>query len=286
MQTTILTTTQDLPKVNEKLSSVINLVNLPIECDWKILEKINNKNLKLIAKDISNPFLMAELDKKNNTVCSLCTIESDEKGKLTITKARPDWYKLQRRIVTAGRKSELLLQACKLTADSKVIDATAGFGHDSLILASGGANVTMLEQNPLMALLLILEKQRMGLEPNWEGLMGRLDIRFKNSVAWFESSATKNKDLQADVIYLDPMFPNDSYQGAKVGKGMQILHDLALPPTAKQEQALLNLAQQAIKKNGRVVVKRPKNAPFLAHVASDESWENDVVRFDGYFNKK
>ena len=51
----------------------------------------------------------------------------------------------------------MLLQACKLTDQSQVLDATAGFGHDSLILASTGAQVTMLERNPLMALLLMYD---------------------------------------------------------------------------------------------------------------------------------
>lgn len=302
--TTILTITQDLLQVQEHLSAIIDSASLPIKCDWQTLDKINNKNIKQIAKNMSNPFLMAELAKNGAIICHLCTLATDEKGKPTITKVSPEWHKLQRRIVTAGRKSELLLQACKLTADSKVIDATAGFGHDSLIMASGGASVTMIEQNPIMALLLMLEQQRMSQEKNWQGLMGRLQIVFANAVEFLQSNIsdgantithtnhkanTANNNGKTDVIYLDPMFPQDSYQGAKVGKGMQVLHGLALPPTAEQEQTLLTLAIQAIADDGRVVVKRPKNAPFLAStlmdIKPDESWDNDVLRFDGYFKK-
>jgi tRNA1(Val) A37 N6-methylase TrmN6 len=44
----------------------------------------------------------------------------------------------------------LIFKAMQLQANMTVIDATAGFGHDSLILASTGASVTLLEQQPLI----------------------------------------------------------------------------------------------------------------------------------------
>ena len=94
----------------------------------------------------------------------------------------PEWDKLQRRIVSAGRKSELLLQASKITSDSHVIDATAGFGHDSLILASTGAQVTMLEQQPLIALLLLVEQQRMSALPNWQAYASTASISSSTNV--------------------------------------------------------------------------------------------------------
>lgn len=207
----------------------------------------------------------------------------------------PDWDKLQRRVVSAGRKSELILQAAKINADSQAIDATAGFGHDSLILASTGAQVTMLEQQPLMALLLLAEQQRMSEQPNWQKLMAILHIINTDALSYFASlqvSATHPKTL-INLVYLDPMFPADSYQdsktgkGAKVGKQMQALHHLAQPPTLEQEVALLKSAKAVVANNkenrGRVIVKRPQQAPFLADDTPDESWHNAAVRFDGYF---
>lgn len=228
----------------------------------------------------------------------------DEKNKLSWLSdglsVAPEWDKLQRRVVSAGRKSELLLQAVKITSDSHVIDATAGFGHDSLILASTGAQVIMLEQQPLMALLLLVEQQRMSGLANWQKLMSRLHIINTDALGYFATLAadaiddTKEIDMKAvDVVYLDPMFPEDSYQdsktgkGAKVGKHMQALHQLASPPTLEQEEQLLQSAQAVIRQNaqtsGRVVVKRPQFAPLLAHQQASESWHNEAVRFDGYF---
>jgi len=205
----------------------------------------------------------------------------------------PEWDKLQRRVVSAGRKSELLLQAAKMTSESRAIDATAGFGHDSLILASTGAQVVMLEQQPLMALLLLAEQQRMTALPNWQKLMVRLQIINTDAISYFDSMSSQSlasADKSIDVIYLDPMFPEDSYQdqktgkGAKVGKHMQALHQLARPPTVNEERQLLQSALSAVSQHsGRVIVKRPQLAPLLANQAASECWHNEAVRFDGYF---
>ncbi len=209
----------------------------------------------------------------------------------------PDWKSLQRRVVSAGRKSEMLLQACKLTDQSQVLDATAGFGHDSLILASTGAQVTMLERNPLMALLLMYEQHLMSQQANWQKLMARLKVVCADSAQFMEALSAANQQEQEvsrssyDVIYLDPMFPENSYEntatgkGAKVGKHMQALHHIAQPPDNTEEQKLLTLASNTVVPGGRVVVKRPAAAPLFAQSNPDESWHNDVLRFDAYFNK-
>ena len=257
---------------------------------------------------ILNPELFTEkLTQKRRQQLSQTATQSilllDEKNKLSWLSdglsVAPEWDKLQRRVVIAGRKSELLLQAAKITSDSTVIDATAGFGHDSLILASTGAQVTMLEQQPLMALLLLAEQLRMNTLPNWQKLMSRLQIINTDALSYLASlkadlDDAKEVDAKAiDMVYLDPMFPEDSYQdsktgkGAKVGKHMQALHQLASPPTLEQEKQLLQNAQAVVsqqgQKQGRVVVKRPQLAPLLANQPASESWHNEAVRFDGYF---
>ena len=253
---------------------------------------------------ILNPELFTEkLTQKRRQQLSQTATQSilllDEKNKLSWLSdglsVAPEWDKLQRRVVSAGRKSELLLQAAKITSDSTVIDATAGFGHDSLILASTGAQVIMLEQQPLMALLLLAEQLRMNALPNWQKLMSRLQIINTDALSYFAMlQAEAIDDPKAiDVVYLDPMFPEDSYQdsktgrGAKVGKHMQALHQLAYPPTPEEEMQLLQSAQAVVSQNaqtsGRVIVKRPQLAPQLAHQPASESWHNEAVRFDGYF---
>lgn len=156
----------------------------------------------------------------------------DEKNKLSWLSdglsVAPEWDKLQRRVVSAGRKSELLLQAVKITSDSHVIDATAGFGHDSLILASTGAQVIMLEQQPLMALLLLVEQQRMSGLANWQKLMSRLHIINTDALGYFATLAadaindTKEIDKKLiDVVYLDLCFRKTVTKIAKRVKALK-----------------------------------------------------------------
>ncbi|WP_372815888.1 class I SAM-dependent methyltransferase [Psychrobacter sp.] len=270
------------------IQALIIAHELPIILHLELFtDKLSQKRRQQLSQAATQPILL--LDEKNKL--------SWLSDGLSVA---PEWDKLQRRVVSAGRKSELLLQAVKITSDSQVIDATAGFGHDSLILASTGAQVIMLEQQPLMALLLLVEQQRMSGLANWQKLMSRLHIINTDALGYFATLAadaindTKEIDKKLiDVVYLDPMFPEDSYQdsktgkGAKVGKHMQALHQLASPPTLEQEEQLLQSAQAVIRQNaqtsGRVVVKRPQFAPLLAHQQASESWHNEAVRFDGYF---
>lgn len=281
-QTTLLYVNEAQLSIIESLQTLINEKHLPIVL---IAERVEGK-IKPRLVELS-------------MIADQAALLLDHKNKLSLLShglsVAPEWDKLQRRIVSAGRKSELILQAAKLTADSQVLDATAGFGHDSLILASTGAQVTMLEQQPLMALLLLSEQQRMSVQPNWQKLMSRLHIVNTDALSYFASlqgSATQPETV-INVVYLDPMFPEDSHQdsktgkGAKVGKQMQALHYLARPPTLGQEIALLNSAREVVAHNqqshARVIVKRPQQAPVLAQQTPDESWHNAAVRFDGYF---
>ena len=270
------------------IQALIVAHQLPIILHLELFtDKLSQKRRQQLSQTATQPILL--LDEKNKI--------SWLSDGLSVA---PEWDKLQRRVVSAGRKSELLLQAVKITSDSQVIDATAGFGHDSLILASTGAQVIMIEQQPLMALLLLVEQQRMSGLANWQKLMSRLHIINTDALGYFATLAAdaindaKEIDKKLiDVVYLDPMFPEDSYQdsktgkGAKVGKHMQALHQLASPPTLEQEEQLLQSAQAVIRQNaqtsGRVVVKRPQFAPLLAHQQPSESWHNEAVRFDGYF---
>ena len=267
----------------ENLQALIAAYQLPIILNPELFtEKLTQKRRQQLSQTATQSILL--LDEKNKL--------SWLSDGLSVA---PEWDKLQRRVVSAGRKSELLLQAAKITSDSTVIDATAGFGHDSLILASTGAQVIMLEQQPLMALLLLAEQLRMNALPNWQKLMSRLQIINTDALSYFAMlQAEAIDDPKAiDVVYLDPMFPEDSYQdsktgkGAKVGKHMQALHQLACPPTPEEEMQLLQAAQAVVShhgdKQGRVVVKRPQLAPLLANQPASESWHNEAVRFDGYF---
>ncbi|MBH0096759.1 class I SAM-dependent methyltransferase [Psychrobacter sp. NZS113] len=284
MQCQLLYVSESQQDQVDSLQVLIEQHRLPIELKAELsVDKLTQKRRQQLSQIAIQPILL--LDDKNKL--------SWLSDGLSVA---PEWDKLQRRVVSAGRKSELLLQAAKLTSDSCIIDATAGFGHDSLILGSTGAQVIMLEQQPLMALLLLVEQQRMSALPNWQKLMSRLQIINTDALSYFErleADSDTSESNVIDVVYLDPMFPEDSYQdsktgkGAKVGKHMQALHQLASPPTLDEECQLLISAKAVVSKyeqqSGRVIVKRSQHAPLLASQQPNESWHNEAVRFDGYF---
>ena len=69
---------------------------------------------------------------------------------------RGDFTKLQKRLQYHNLTHELLVKATKVKGreNLRVIDATAGMGEDSLLLAAAGCEVTLYEQDPVIAALL------------------------------------------------------------------------------------------------------------------------------------
>lgn len=282
-QLTVVGESSALSQLHDWLNQQVNQQKLGITLQCHDMPKLNHKSICQVVKSLQHQ----SLNNQQSTLPLLVVVKMTDAG-LSLSlwqdgmQVALDWHKLQRRVVSAGRKSELLLKAIKANAGMHLLDATAGFGYDSLILASTGAKVTLIESHPVMAMLLMLEKQRMHQYKNWQALMERLHIVYANATDYLNRLNTQN-DVSA--VYLDPMFPNDSYD-AKVSKHMQLLHSMVEPPTSEQEMKLLQTALQATSQantqQARVVVKRPKNAPYLAGKVPFESWANDALRFDAY----
>lgn len=194
-------------------------------------------------------------------------------------KIQPNWFAQQKRVVNAGKKSELLLKACKINQGMTVIDATAGMGHDSILLAGRGALVTMVEAQVLVHALLENAMSIIANNQNWQALHNRLTLLQANAIDYFQDLQAQH--IKVDLVYLDPMFPHDSYKSALVNKNMQALQLLAQPPTLADEITLL---ENALKVSDRVIVKRPHDAPFFAQQETSTQWMGDVIRYDAYLN--
>ena len=69
-------------------------------------------------------------------------------------KMQPDWCAEIPRLKRASLKSEMIARACQLGEKPTLIDATAGLGHDSLLMAHLGANVRLIERHPILFVLL------------------------------------------------------------------------------------------------------------------------------------
>ena len=171
-----------------------------------------------------------------------------------------------------GGQNELLGRAVGVgkRPQLRVVDATAGLGRDSFVLADLGCDVCMIERSGVVHALLRdgLRRAAASTDPWLQQVCARLRLLHGNSAQYLSQE-------QADVIYLDPMFP-ERKKSARVKKEMWLFQGL-LGDDADAE-ALLDLAlKQAAY---RVVVKRPLKAPPLGSRSPGFCLRGRSVRFD------
>ena len=220
---------------------------------------------------------------------------------------RGDFTKLQKRLQYHNLTHELLVKATKVKGREKprVIDATAGMGEDSLLLAAAGCEVTLYEQDPVIAALLQDTMRRALEEATLHEIVMRMQLVEGDSIDHLrklgeaatgsetqedaghacstltESAAMANGSDEAlkrpDVIYLDPMFPERQKSGL-VKKKFQLIHYLEAP--AENEEALMQAAIAA--RPFKIVVKRPAKGPYLAGLKPSYSLDGKAIRYDCY----
>ncbi|MDF1630206.1 MAG: class I SAM-dependent methyltransferase [Alcanivoracaceae bacterium] len=166
------------------------------------------------------------------------------------------------------RHERLVRAAGKISDNGVLVDATAGLGRDSALLARAGWQVTMLERQPVLQALLAD-----GLARSRE-LAGQMALVAEDSVVWL----TEHPRI-AEVVYLDPMFPERD-KSAAIKKELLWLQWLCGSDSAASEERLLQAALTAARR--RVVVKRPLRAPPLAGHTPASSLTGKTVRFDIY----
>lgn len=168
--------------------------------------------------------------------------------------------------------NEMLIKAVRIK-DMKsinVLDATAGFGEDDMLLAAAGCNVAMYEYDPIIAALLEDAMERATMLQGLAGPVSRLTLHKENSIA-----AMKSGEIKADVIYLDPMFPERQKSGL-IKKKFQLLQQLQSP--CSDENELLEAARSM--KPRKIVIKRPQKGPYLGNIKPSYSVNGKAIRYD------
>lgn len=186
---------------------------------------------------------------------------------------RGDFLAMVPRIRDEKWKHEMLVKAAKLKKweePMRAIDATAGMGEDSMLLAAAGYQVSLYEYNPIIAALLKDALERAKKEPQLSETVGRMHLIEGDSIA-----AMKSQKEPVDLIYLDPMFPARQKSGL-IKKKFQLLQKIESP--CMEEKDLLDAAFTMPPK--RIVIKRPAKGPFMAERKPDFSFQGKAIRYD------
>ena len=186
-----------------------------------------------------------------------------------------DFTRMLPRLKQGVVQREMLVKAAKLKgapAQPLAVDATAGLGDDSLLLAAAGFRVLMFERNPVIAALLADALRRASAHPVLSDTVARMQLQEGDSI-----DALPHLEERPDAVLLDPMFPA-KHGDARAKKKLQMLQRLEHP--CEDETALLDAAFAA--RPRKVVVKRPLKGPHLDNRKPSYSLAGKTIRYDCY----
>ena len=188
-----------------------------------------------------------------------------------------DFMQMYRRVSGGHLQHEKLLRAAKwkgMPEKPLALDATAGLGEDSFILAAAGYPVICALLRDALDRALRSPDEMIGRSiPGGKGplrktcgyeteeavseireIASRMELREGDSI-----EIMADLEQTPDLIYLDPMFPAKQKSGISTKK-LQIFQKLEMP--CLEEDALLDAAFAA--SPGRIIVKRPIRGMPLA----------------------
>ena len=190
-------------------------------------------------------------------------------GSMTL---RGDFARMLPRLRADRLAHELLVRAARVRGieHPTAVDATAGLGEDSLLLAAAGFSVTLIERDPAIAALLADALERATADSQLAPMALRMQLIEGDAVEVLPQLV-----FPPHVVFLDPMFPAKRKDTA-TNKKLQIFQMLEKP--CADEEALLAAALSAHPR--KVVVKRPLKGPALAGAKPSSSLSGKVVRYD------
>jgi 16S rRNA (guanine1516-N2)-methyltransferase len=186
-----------------------------------------------------------------------------------------DKFTQQQRSYPAAKQGALNQALGKKT--KRVLDATAGWGGDALLMCAQGYEVTLIERNPVMALLLNDAMRRLAMS-EWaqDNQLNIPRVIHEDAISFLQYDRAN-----IDCIYLDPMFPPKRKKSAAVNKRLQLLQWM-VGSDLDASQLLKNAMNFPC---SRVVVKRPDNAkPLIAKPS--QQYSSKLVHYDVYLNTR
>ena len=176
------------------------------------------------------------------------------------------------RLRFGGGRGQALAKAMGLRAGKtpKIVDATAGLGRDSFLLASLGAQVTMIERSKKMYTLLAQGMDRASHEgSDFQQIIGRMNLLYGDAKELLP-------ELSADAVLIDPMHPPRKNSALVKLELRQVRQIVGADDDAAD---LIKVALGSAKK--RVVLKWPAKAdPIKGIHACSHQIIGKSVRYD------
>lgn len=189
---------------------------------------------------------------------------------------RGDFTRMIQRLRPSNLNREFLVKAGRIKnmTSPVALDATAGLGEDSLLLAAAGFRVHLFEYNPVIAALLQDSMER-GMEiPELQESILRMTLHIADSIQALRNPEEAIGEVP-DLVLLDPMFP-ERQKSALVKKKFQLLQQLESP--CMEEEELLHAALES--GTGKILIKRPHKGPHLAGRKPSYSIAGKAIRYD------
>ncbi len=160
----------------------------------------------------------------------------------------------------------------KSNKNRTIIDATAGLGYDAFILASLGADVTLIERSEKIHKLLqdgLKEAEEYG---------GYISTIVNRMHLIFGDSKTIIPQLSPEVILVDTMY-EDKKKSALTKNNMRLVREIVGPDLDQIE--LIKIALESAQ--NRVVVKQPRYAETRDEIAKySHQILGRTIRYDVY----
>lgn len=229
-----------------------------------LAERLSIPLYQSISKDVPESFFLTWRD----GILKLLDKDLMKKGGLFVDiEPRPG----EQRSWPAPKKGALAQAIGRKT--KTIIDATTGWGQDSLHIFRMGYDLRCIERSPVMVELLNDGFNRLQ-QLDW---VINLSLILPQLIPGNACNLLPSLDVKPECIYIDPMFPPKRKKSALAKKSMIVLRDL-LGNDEDKEQLFATAFETATK---RVVVKSPDYAEPLAGKPS-ESFSGKMLRYDVY----
>jgi len=160
----------------------------------------------------------------------------------------------------------------KSTRELSIFDATAGMLGDSMIFLSLGHKVVSCEQSKIIYLLVKDACER-----------AQEELPFLKNLTLINGNSPDihelNKNLDFDVIYLDPLYPQSKKSSKRSG-------DIALLKSAIELENIKDIGDEIFhrfrnKAHKKIILKRPVKAPLICNKINYQI-KGKSTRFDIY----